>query len=298
MLRLAFSTVACPEWTLERVARGAAQHGYEGVELRTFGAGSTRLACDPALTDPAKVRATFADHAVEIAGLGTSGRYDERVKPPVLGNIIGDPERSVRETKRDIDLAHDIGAPIVRVFGFELNKREKRSRAVRRIAGRLRLVCDDARHRGVRVAVENGGSFGTPAELAALLDSVESPLLGACWNVAAGHVAGADPAEAVRTLGARLIHARLMDLDHGRPYPLGSGSAPCRRFVETLLSSGYDGWLVYEWDRAWLADLPGGPLVDADRALQQAAETVYGWMGASGSRRGSRAVRGATVGAA
>ena len=48
MLKVAFSTVACPHWTLERAARAAAEYGYDGVELRTFDDGSGRMACDPA----------------------------------------------------------------------------------------------------------------------------------------------------------------------------------------------------------------------------------------------------------
>jgi len=36
-MRTAFSTVACPEWTLEDVASFAAEAGFGGVDLRSFG---------------------------------------------------------------------------------------------------------------------------------------------------------------------------------------------------------------------------------------------------------------------
>ncbi len=42
-MKPAFSTVACPEWTLEDVAEFAGRSGYQGVELRTFGHSSTDL---------------------------------------------------------------------------------------------------------------------------------------------------------------------------------------------------------------------------------------------------------------
>src|SRR5688572_18579331 len=96
MFKTAFSTVACPEWTLARVASAAAEYGYSGVELRTFGSGSTQFACDPALTAPEKVRSLFGAAGTEIASLATSVAFDEPVRPPVLGRAIGDYERTVR----------------------------------------------------------------------------------------------------------------------------------------------------------------------------------------------------------
>ena len=76
MLRLAFSTVACHTWTLERVARSAGEWGYMGVELRSFGEGGTRFACDPALTSGGKVRELFREAGVEVAGIGGGVRFD------------------------------------------------------------------------------------------------------------------------------------------------------------------------------------------------------------------------------
>jgi len=33
-MRLAFSTLSCPAWTLEQIVRAAVDYGYTGVELR------------------------------------------------------------------------------------------------------------------------------------------------------------------------------------------------------------------------------------------------------------------------
>src|SRR3981081_682694 len=100
MLKPAFSTVACPGWTLERVAREGASFGFEAVELRSFGENPTLLSCDPALTAEDKTRAMFTDAGAEILSLGTSIRFDEPIRPPVLGLVISDTERSVRQAKR------------------------------------------------------------------------------------------------------------------------------------------------------------------------------------------------------
>ncbi len=258
--------------------------GYEGVELRTFGAGDSRLACEPALTDPAKVRGLCEGHGVEAASVASSGRYDGRIIPPVIGQLIGDPLACVRATKRDIDVAIDVQAPIVRVFGFEIQGRERRGAALKRIADRLRLVCDCARNNQVRIALQNGGSFASAVELAELIDRVDSPLLGASYDVVTGVAADDDPVEAIATLGQRLIQARLGDYKDGAPVAPGEGESRCKRFVEGLVESGFDGWLVYEWPRLFLHDIAG-----ADEALPLAADAVYGWLSSVGAAADSTA---------
>lgn len=294
MLKPAFSTVACPDWTLDRVPGAARQFGFEAVELRTFGGGGPaagELACDPALTDEAKTRSMFQQHGVEILSLATSARFDEPVLPPVIGAVIADTERPVREANRAVDLAIGLGCPVVRVFGFEIPARERRVSGLTRIADRLRMVLDHARTSGVKLAVENGGSFPRAVDLLEILDAVQHPLLGACYALDQGHAAGETPGDAVRALGDRLLLARLKDWKAGRPAPLGEGELPCREFVETLAGAGFDGALVYEWPRMWVRDLEA-----AEEALPRAARTLYSWLGggadAAGGGRGAARLSG------
>ncbi|MBY0312779.1 MAG: sugar phosphate isomerase/epimerase, partial [Phycisphaerales bacterium] len=172
MLKPAFSTVACPDWLLREVAERALKLGFEAVELRTFGDDSRRFACDPAMTGEAKVRSMFLERGVEISSLATGVRFDEPVWPPVVGYFSDHVERAVREGKRAVDLAVGLECPLVRVFGFEFPAREKRAAAISRIARRLGKVVDHADKSGVRVVVENGGSFATADELLELIAAV------------------------------------------------------------------------------------------------------------------------------
>ncbi len=276
MIRLAFSTLACPDWTLTRIARAAIDSSFEGVELRTFGAGSARLACDPALTAPAKIiDELFNDDGVEIAGLAASTRFDSPITPPVLGWAIGDTERDVREAKRHIDLAAALNADYVRVFAFEPCPGERPSRAVKRIARRLRQVCDHARHSGVRVALENGGGYPRARHIADIIDAVNDPHLVASYSIAVGANAGDDADEAARTLGERLHVGRIKDLNDGRPCPPGDGHIPCADFVRSLRdvpAPTRPRWAVFEWDRLWMPDL-----APPDEILPIAEQRLVEW---------------------
>ena len=284
MLAPAFSTVACPEWTLEQVFAAAARLGWLGVELRSFGQGTRGFASDPALTAPEKIRGWAERAGVPVSMLATSCRFDAPVSPPVLGLVIGDPDRPVREAKAAIDLAASIECPLVRVFGFDVPAAERPAAAHARLIDRLRKTVDGAHRTGVRVALENGGSFPRAADLQCLLDAVNSPLLGACYNVAVAHAAGEAPAQGVATLGSRLFAARVKDLDAaGRPCPLGAGRVPVKPLLKALAGAGFAGPVVYEWDRAWMLDL-----APAEPALQHAATTLFAWMSEFGVDRTPR----------
>lgn len=273
MVKVAFSTVACPDWTLDRVAAAASRWGFQGVELRTFGWAGTRLACEPALTSGAKVRRMFGEAGVEIAGVGTGVRFDEPVFPPVIGHAISDTNKSVVAAKRTIEIAHAIGAPYVRVFGFEPGRREKFARFQQRVAGRIALAADAARNMDVTVVVENAGIFAGAQALKDLLDEIEashsSIRVRACYNLANAVKAGDDLAQGIDILGSKLVTARVKDLNaSGMPVPLGAGTLPVREFVRAVAHSRSARWLVFEWDKLWLPELSG-----ADEVMPGAASS-------------------------
>lgn len=281
MIRTAFSTVACPKWTLDRVARAASELGFDGVELRTFGYDSRSFVCDPLMSSARKVASTFGDLGVDLCGLSTSIALDHPVRPHVVGRtFLFDQERVTRQATRLVDYASIVGAPYLRVFGFEVPEGEKRSTTARLIANRLAAIADHARHRGVTIVLENGGSFRTAESLREIIDMVDSPLLAASYCNAVGLAAGDDYAKAVRTLGRRLKIARLKDIGEDGAVALGTGRSDAEGFVRALSEYGYfDGWLSYEWDAAWDAGL-----APAEDVLPQAIRSIYGWLGARGTK--------------
>lgn len=293
MMKPAFSTVACPEWTLDMVAANAARYGFEGVELRTFGEGSSRLACDPALTAEEKALGMFHEAGIEVLSLGTSVSFDEPIKPPVIGLAIGDTERTVRAGKRAVDLAVALECPLVRVWGFDLPPREKRNSTIERIAKRVRMVADHAQKTGVRLVVENGGGFSRAGEVRELIDAVGSPMVGVCYSLAAGVAAGDVVTDALEVLSDKVWVARIKDLDeHGKACQLGSGRLPCREFVGELARTGFDGPLVFEWDRLWFNDLE-----TAEEMLPAAAKQMFHWLAEFGAPAGGSGAGGQAGGA-
>ena len=277
-MKFALSTVACPTWTLDRAIDLARRTGFGGVELRTLGPADPTLACDPCHTDGGKVREWCDEAGVEVAGIATSIRFDAPVWPPVIGRALGDFDKPVRACKAMVDVARDAGAGYVRVFGFELRPGEDRERGSRRIVERLSAAATTARHTGVRVAVESGGSFAAARDLMHLVDRCSDPLVAAGYSVGAGAAAGDDPARAVIELGDRLAFVKITDLKDGKPVALGEGDLPLEDVVGALARTGFGGWVVVEWPRLWMPEL-----ADAERVVAQAAERLYRWSSAGGA---------------
>lgn len=270
-IKLAFSTVACPEWTLDHVAKRAAEMGYEGVELRTLGAGSSHFACDPALTDAKKVHDVFRAHGVEPVCLSTSiemHHRDSRLS-----------RRAVSQTQHDLELASRIGCPYIRVFGHEVAPGEDRRSVIQRIAGHVLEVADRAGELGVQILFENAGSFNCAKEWWWLFDVAGHPMVGLLWNVANAAAAGEGPQVSVPCLNSRIRMAKVKDTNVGEGsgfVPLGEGTVQIGHFVQRLMGIGFDGYICVEWDRAWL-----GSLSPADDYLPDAHQRLHGWLDAS-----------------
>lgn len=277
-MKIAFSTVGCPELSLEQVARSASNWGYQGVELRVSpdGVGASPVASDPMRADPAGMRDLFDDAGVDIVGLATGIRYDQTVWPPVVGRLFQSEEIGVAETKSAVERAAESGAFYVRVFGHQLPGGEPRGWGVRRVSDRLALAAQTARNTAVRVLIENSGSFSRASELAELHGLVSSPFLSMSYNIVPAWMAGEDPAEACGLLMGNLSVVKVGDVgEDGRPAPLGRGRLPVEMFVRTLRDRGYRGWIVYEYPKLWRPELG-----ESGGVLREAAELLYAWAGA------------------
>lgn len=282
-MRPSFSTVACPNWPLDRIAEQARDWGYLGIELRTFLLASTTLACEPALTDPAKVRRLLRHAGLSLESLATGLRFDEPCSPPVIGHLLARSRRCIDEARSAVGLGVALECPIVRVFGFEIIGSEKRSSAITRIADRLRLVADHCRNSGVRLAVENAGSFSTASQLAELLDAIDHPQAAASYSIPVAISAGENPRDGVNVLGERLVIARVKDMHEGVPCALGEGEIDCRPGVEALAERGFRGAVVFEYDRLWFPAAPA-----CEDILARSARTLFAWSGAGSGTRASQ----------
>ncbi len=278
MPRIAFSTLACPDWPLDSVLESCCRYGYDGVEIRQI-AGETDLRKVAALSSSrhSALRRTLADGSIAVCGLASSVRFDY-------------PEAAARAEQLDIgrayvEMAAALGAGFVRVFGDVLpaGPASVRTAALEPIAEGLNRLGDFAGTMDVRIVLETHGDFSDSTAVAALMPRIQSSSVGILWDTHhpwkffdeplsqtwerlrpwVWHTHWKDsvsrPASTAHesTVGGEWASASsaahaLMSGHREADYVLfGGGEFPAEECARLLKSSGYDGWLSLEWEKMW-----------------------------------------------
>lgn len=245
-----FSSLGCPDATLDEALALAAKHALPAVELRTL-EGTADL---PALfarrfQEPAALAAHVRRQPVAVAALNTSLRL-----------IDGKPE------DRDAFLtfvpwAEALGSRYLRVFDGGKGGPGDLDKASEVLAWWRALR---SRH-GWRVdmMIETHDSLFTAAAINGLLARVpDAPIL---WD--AHHTwmkGGEDPVVTWRAIRAAVVHIHVKDsirvasAKHPYTYVLpGDGAFPIAPLLVALRADDYPGLVSLEWEKMWHPYLPG-----------------------------------------
>jgi glucosamine-6-phosphate deaminase len=245
-VKISFSTLGCPSWSLDQVLDAAGRLGYDGVELR-FIAGDDALWARPELTGAglAETRGRLRDLALGISCVDTRSFFHD---PPGPAR-----ERALDEARRSLELAARLGAAGIRVFGDRVQEGQDKASTAALIADALQELGAFAAPLGVEVWLESHGDFARAADTRDILDRVRAPAVGVVWDPANAFELGETPAEGHRILGARVRHVHVKDLA-GPPFTPclpGRGVFAPERVLSVLRSAGYDRWVSFEWEKRW-----------------------------------------------
>jgi sugar phosphate isomerase/epimerase len=282
-MKFAFSTVSCPKWDFETIAAKAKELGYDGVELRGFLNEAILTAANVFLTDPKKIQRIFADAGADICCLASSIAFDAR------GNSRTNRERA-DELRKFIDTAAAIGCSNVKIFDTQVKPGQNRAVVGAALGDWLLPLGDHAAGAGVCIVIENALSFRAAKEIWTILDRLSHPSIAACWDVFNAALIGEPPAVSVPTLNTRISYAQVKDAKFG---PLGAtycklaeGDVQVERFIKRLRGIGYEGYVTFEWEKAWLPNLaePEEVLPDAIGKLRKWDEKLEqsDWEAAAG----------------
>ncbi|MEU7557986.1 sugar phosphate isomerase/epimerase family protein [Streptomyces eurythermus] len=266
-MKLAFSTLGVPGLPLPDVLSLATAHGYHGVELRAHPEEPVHPGLTPA--ERAEAAALFRAAGVEVVGLAGYARVA----------AAGDDGPVLAEIRELVRLAHDLGAPFVRVFpgaGPDAPREEADAIAARRLGA----AAEDAAALGVRILLETHDSHRTGADAIRILGPVGHRHAGALWDVLHTWLGGEQPGDSYAALAPHLGYVQVKDVasaEDTTPLPLGAGAVPLAECVDVLTRRDWDGWLCWEYEKRWyekaapLAELLGEGREYLARLLGEAA---------------------------
>ncbi len=248
-MKICFSTLACPGWTLDQALHIAGSSGYDGIELR-FLEGEDSLWKLPAfqgasLRDSAR---KISDRGLSVSCVDTSCRFHSPDR--------AERARWVEEGVRMADLASSLNAPGIRVFGDKIQPGADRTTTRHWIAEGIRELAEKTFLLGVGVWLETHGDFASTQETIAILEKSGRAEAGVVWDAANAFADGSDhPLDGAHAYGDRLRHVHLKDLEcrdgHWQPVLTGQGQFPVHEIVAQLERQKYDSFVSFEWEKKW-----------------------------------------------
>ncbi len=247
-MQLAYSSLACPLWTIEEAVAAAVRYGYDAIEWR-LADGEVITSATP-VEVRRRLRRAPADHGIAIACLDTSCR--------VVQASAQERVQVVEEAQRMADLAVELGAPYMRVFGGALPPGETNASILAptaEVVARIGACCAE---RNITAVLETHDAWSRSADVRAVLDAAASPAVKMLWDIHHTFRSGEAPAQSVTQAGQTIAFVHVKD---GRPQSndasawelclLGEGTVALHEAFSALKRAGYDGPISLEWEKKW-----------------------------------------------
>lgn len=275
-LRLAFSTLPCVGWDVDKVIKYCRECGYGGIELRLGGQG---LLADSVSGEDFRVMAGKLQEArIVVTDLASS--------VCVRGTSQREMEKAGRELEGVFGLAGIFRAKGIRIFLGNFNSLYTDRAEVPDsclLTAFLREYCHRARKLGLEIWIETHNEFATGRSLRDLLEQVGCDNCKIIWDVMHPLEDGEGPEETYGWLGEDCVHVHIKD---GIPYKdgvhhdwkytfVGEGIVPIGHIVDILEKAGYEGYYSLEWETAWREELKV-PGAEAEKVLPAFAGYMRG----------------------
>ncbi|HEX2036859.1 MAG TPA: sugar phosphate isomerase/epimerase family protein [Chloroflexota bacterium] len=247
-MKFAFSTLGCPQWSMQQVAEAATSLGYQGVELRLVD--GEVIPPDLPAADRRRVKDVLKGAGVEIACVDTSARFSSADRE--------ERRKHEEDVRAYLNLANEWESPLVRIFGGNLAPGVTEEQGIAYVAESLNTLAPAAERAGVTIALETHDAFSAGRVVAAVMERVPSSHVAVVWDTHHPYRTGESAAQTWDYIGKRVVHTHVKD---ARRDPtkrtgwqlvlLGQGEVPVREALATWVKNGYDGYVCVEWEKKW-----------------------------------------------
>jgi sugar phosphate isomerase/epimerase len=217
------------DWDIPTLIKNCAEARLEGVELRTTHAHGVEVALSKSQREDVAKR--FKDSPVALMGLGSAFDYHT----PDQAKL----RRDIAATKEYIVLAHDVGAPGVKVRPNALPKEVPKAKTLEQIGKALRALGEFGESQGVQIRLEvHGDETSLLPNIKTIMDAADHRNVGVCWNSNQTDLAGDGLDHNFDLIKDKIftVHMRDLYLDE---YPF-------RKLLARLNEIGFGGFCLAE----------------------------------------------------
>jgi sugar phosphate isomerase/epimerase len=249
-VKFTLNTLGAPNWSLEETSRRAREYGYAGVDLRLLD--GEVISLESVRANRERIKSLFPPDELPVAVLATSVR--------LATNEPQARKETLEESREWIDLAADLGVPVIRFFAARKPPELELEPSIRAVGEMLALLAEHAQKANVKIGVETHDEFASAAITARAVRIAPSPAVGVIWDMWHTNRVGESPAEALDALDGRVINVHLKDArrtDSGWQLSLlGEGDIPVKEGLRLLKQRGYDDFISVEWEKKWHPEIP------------------------------------------
>lgn len=241
-MKYAFMTFSTPDLTLDEVLATAKRFGYDGVEIRIDSGHKHGLELSSTADERRDAKLRAGAFGVSICCIATGAKFAD---PAAAA-------QHVTQALAAIDLAADVDAGVIRVFGGQIPQGVTREQAADSIVASLQALAAKADELGVNVAIETHDDWCDPQHVADILRRVNHPRIGVNWDYQhTTRVAKTTAEDAFDALKPAIKHVHFhdgtMSADKLEFLPVGQGAYDHKRVLQLLDSIHYDGYISGEW---------------------------------------------------
>jgi len=217
------------DWDVPTIIKNCAETKFQGVELRTSHAHGVEVSLST--EQRSEVKRRFQDSPVELMGLGS----DFDFHTPDQGKL----RRDIAATKEYILLAHEVGAPGVKVRPNGLPPEVPKEKTLEQIGKSLGELGAFGAEHGVQIRLEvHGKDTSHVPNIKTIMDVADHKNVGVCWNSNQSDLDGEGFERNFDLVKNKIftVHMRDLYLDE---YPF-------RRLLRRLNESGFRGYCLAE----------------------------------------------------
>ena len=265
---LAFSTLGCPDWSFQHAAEQAAKYGYAALEVRVLDGDIIPSQLPRQRID--EIKDVCQRTGVGIVALGLSTRFSSADAEERTHNQ--------QELARYVELAAALDVPMVRSFGGNVVDGGTVDQTIEWVSEGISSAVPVAEKHEVVILLETHDAFCRGEEVARALEPIDSPWVGAVWDVHHPFRMGESIEDTWRLIGKRVKHvhmkdARLLSDGSWQLVLMGEGEVPCREILDLLVNEGYEGYICAEWEKKWRPEIE-----EPEIAMPQHARVLNQWL--------------------
>lgn len=254
-MKLAFSTLGCPDWTFPEMMSTAKDLGFEAIEVRGIEKEVFAPFAKPFKDiNIEKTKQSLKEKGLEISNLAT-------------GVCVGDVnhiESALGEAVVYINLAARLGVKYIRVMIS--NKPYAENSCIESAIVIYQKICDYAAEKGVTPLIETNAELADSKVMKQFMEDVNRENSGVLWDVHHPYrYFNETPEQTYANIGkyVKYVHVKDSVMENYKvKYKLmGKGDVPVKEALKVLKYNGFDSYITLEWVKRWCPDLEGAGIV-------------------------------------